>query len=804
MKVSLSWLKEYVPIHLPVKDLADNLTMAGLEIEAITDRYAELATTRVGRIKSVSAHPNADRLRVCQVDVGDRELTIVCGAANAAADLLVPVAMPGTVLPDGMKIKTSVIRGQRSDGMLCGAPELGLGPDSGGLMLLDGHLTVGAALTEALGLSDPVFEVGLTPNRADCLSFIGIAREVAAIEKCRVSYPPIPGSDAGNDVMQHTSVRIEAPDHCQRYAAALIEDVAIAPSPFWLQDRLLSIGLRPVNNVVDITNFVMMEMGQPLHAFDFDRLADHRIVVRTAKAGERFTTLDGKTHRLEPDMLMICDGQKPVAVAGVMGGLNSEIESDTTRVLLESACFDPISVRKTAKRLGIGTDASHRFERGVDPLATVRAMNRAAALIEEIAGGRRVSGHIDENPVPFQPRCIALSVPAANRLLGTAIDREEMTALLAAIEIDVQPSEETSTLRVTPPSYRVDISRPEDLMEEIARLWGYQRIPTTFPLMTGHTVALPNRVALRGTLRTLMTGLGFSEAVNYSFESAEARDWLRLDPEDPRRRTLQLLNPLSEDQAVMRSSLVSGLLQTMARNASKQIRDMRLFEIGKTFIVREGGALPQETEMLVALWTGARNLPAWQGQADCDFYDIKGALEALLLGLDVRVVHFTALPDAECRYTRPGHTALVSVGQTALGIVGEVHPKTLRMTGLKNSAFIFELNLEVLTGLIPVGKTFSPLSRFPSISRDITLIVDEKIESGRIVETVITGDDPYIENVHLFDVFKGSPIPEGKKSISFRITYRSPEGTLEDEVINSIHTTLSQRLIHDFKADLPA
>jgi len=806
MKVSLSWLKEYVSIPLPEKELADALTMAGLEIEAVENRFANLATNRVGRIISVTAHPNADRLRVCRVDVGDRELTIVCGAPNAEPDLLVPVAMPGAELPNGVTIKETVIRGQRSEGMLCGAPELGLGPDSGGLMRLDAHLAVGASLPEALGLSDTVFEIGLTPNRADCLSVLGVAREVAAIAKSRVQYPRIDLVDADADIFQHTSVHIEAPEHCPRYAARLLEGITVAPSPFWLQDRLSSIGLRPVNNVVDITNFVMMEMGQPLHAFDFDHLADHRIVVRTAKTGETFTTLDGKTRRLEPDMLMICDGQKPVAIAGVMGGLNSEIEVGTTRVLLESACFDPISIRRTAKRLGLATDASHRFERGVDPLATVRALDRAAELMQNIAGGRLISGHIDENPGPFKARQIELSVSATNRLLGTTIDRQEMIALLSAVEIEVRthPDGSDDRLHVTAPSYRVDIQRPEDLMEEVARLWGYQRIPTTFPSITGQTAPLPSRFALRSVIRNLMTGLGFSEAVNYSFEHPNACDRLQLGLDDPRRGTIQILNPLSEDQAVLRSTLVSGLLQTMYRNASQQIRDLRLFEIGTTFRTRKGGGLPRETEMLAALWTGARDLPGWQQPSEaCDFYDIKGALEALLAGMDVKAARFTTQPDEACRYTRPGHTALVSAGGTLLGLVGEIHPKTLQLMGLKQPTFIFEADLEVLSALIPKRKSFSPLSKFPSTSRDITLILDEEIESGRVIEAACEGDEHFIESVQLFDVFTGDPIAPGKKSISIRITYRSSGGTLEDEVINGIHTSLSQRLIRGFKADLP-
>lgn len=496
------------------------------------------------------------------------------------------MALPGTILPGGLELKSVVIRGQQSDGMLCGESELGLGPDSSGLMILAENAPVGESLTKALGISDPVFEIGLTPNRPDCLSILGIAREVAAIEKKRVQYPDTNLPDTASHISNITSVTIEAPDHCPRYAARLVENITVAPSPFWLQDRLISIGLRPINNIVDITNFVMMEMGQPLHAFDFDHLSENRIVVRTAAEGEIFTTLDQKERRLSSDMLMICDGNKPVAVAGVMGGLNSEIENATTRVLIESACFNPISIRKTAKRLGLSTDASYRFERGVDPHVTVRALNRAAKLMVEIAGGTLIGGHIDAHPRPAKSITIGLSVSATNRLLGTDINKGDMCNLLSTIEIGIKPSGKDISpdlIEVTPPSYRVDITRPEDLMEEIARLSGYNNIPTTLPAMPAQTLQLPGRTHLRSAIRQRMIGLGFSEAINYSFIHHASCDRLNLKADDSRRATIAILNPLSEDQAIMRSSLIPGLLETMHRNNSKQIKDLKLFEIGQTF-----------------------------------------------------------------------------------------------------------------------------------------------------------------------------------------------------------------------------
>jgi phenylalanyl-tRNA synthetase beta chain len=808
MKVSLSWLKEYVSIKMTEKDLANALTMAGLEVESITDRFSDLSPIRVGRITAVTPHPQADRLTICHVDIGDKTLTIVCGAPNVAPGRIVPVALPGTVLPSGLELKNTIIRGQHSEGMLCGESELGLGSDSGGLMILADNTPVGDSLTKALGISDTVFEIGLTPNRPDCLSIIGIAREVAAIEKGRVRYPDTNLPDTGGHLYDITSVTIEAPDHCPRYAARVIENITIKPSPFWLQDRLVSIGLRPINNIVDITNFVMMEIGQPLHAFDFDHLAENRIVVRTAAEGEIFTTLDQKERRLSSDMLMICDGKKPIALAGVMGGLNSEIKTGTTRVLLESACFDPISIRKTAKRLGLSTDASYRFERGVDPHITVRALNRAARLMEEIAGGRLIGGHIDAHPRPAPLKTIDLSVSATNRLLGTTIEKKEMCNLLSTIEIGNETADKDASpdlIPVTPPSFRVDITRPEDLMEEIARLSGYSNIPTTLPAMPAQTLQLPGRTHIRSVIRQQMIGLGFSEAVNYSFIHHASCDRLNLRADDSRRATVAILNPLSEDQTVMRSSLIPGLLETVRRNASKQIKDLKLFEIGQTFYAKNRDALPKETEFLAGLWTGVRSAPAWhQPPVACDFYDLKGAVQEMLSGFNISGVLFTQQPDDECTYLRPGFTAQIVSGENLIGVLGEVHPGTLKNYDLKQTVFVFELDLEKTALLIPEKKAFLSLSKFPATSRDVTLIISKNIESNRVLEMVNTGDEELVENVHLFDVFEGDPIQRGKKSISFRITYRSNTETLEDELINTVHYRISEKLIRAFRADLPA
>ncbi len=804
MKFSLSWLRQYLNVELSPEALADALTMAGLEIDAVADRYTYLDTVIAGRITDISPHPNADKLQVCRVDIGKQFLTVVCGAKNIKVNMMVPCALPGTLLPDGRQLEKGVIRGQESEGMLCSATELGIGPDGSGIMVLDPITKPSTPLASALGLSDTVFEVDLTPNRPDCLSMIGIAREIAAIQGTRLTYPEIKTDNQGNDINAQTSVTIKDPDLCPRYAARLVFDVTVGPSPFWLQDRLLSIGLRPINNIVDITNFVMMETGQPLHAFDFDRLAGHGIVVKKAGDHKTFTTLDNKERPLSPDTLLICDKEKPVALAGVMGGLNSEIDATTTRVLIESACFNPTSIRKTAKRLGLGTDASHRFERGVDPEGTVKALERAAALMGEVSCGRIIDGLIDANPVPYTPEPIQLSTEKTNRILGLSLSRKEMDKYLTSIEFKTEPSEE-DLLLVIPPSYRVDVARPEDLMEEIARLSGYDHIPTTFPLIPSNTKPLDTTLKIREEIKNILLGTGFHEAVNYSFVSESSCDLLRLGPDHPGRATVKILNPLTEDQAVMRTSLIPGLLGAVRHNITRQTKTVRLFETGKVFFHTQDDHQPKEVEMLACIWTGRRNKTSWVTKgADCDFYDMKGVAEVLLDTLRLGNVTFTAASPESCDYTKPGHTARICVGDIPVGILGELHPEIRGSYDLKQTAFLMEIDISVLIPLIPLEKTSTPLPIYPATSRDITLIIDKRTEANNVLQSIQQTNEKLVENIFIFDVYEGKPIQKGQKSLSIRITYRSSEGTLEDEVVNDIHKDITNRLIKEFDASLPA
>ncbi len=803
MKVSLSWLQSYIDIQMDVEALADMLTMAGLEVDSVYDRYDFLSTVLVGRITSIAPHPKADKLQLCDVRAGEQRFQVVCGAPNAAAGMLAPLALPGTELIDGTMLSEGKIRGEISQGMLCSGVELGLGADSSGLMVLDNSLTDGTPLNEALGLSDAVLEIDLTPNRPDCLSVLGVAREIAGHQGRTIERPDLQLPQTGGDINDYTSVTIEAPSHCPRYTARLIEDLKVQPSPFWLQDRLLSVGLRPINNLVDITNFVMMETGQPLHAFDFDQLAEHRIVVRTADSGEIFTTLDEKERTMNDEVLMICDGEKAVGIGGVMGGMNSEIQDTTTRVLLESAYFDPVSIRKTAKSLGLNTDAAHRFERGVDPHGTLFALNRAAALMASLGQGRLVGGTIDVQSDLPQPKVIELKVDAANRLLGTDLDQKAMADLLTAIEFQVDDTDE-NTLTVNPPSFRVDVRRPEDLMEEIARCHGYNNIPTTFPHIPALSAEAHPLLRQRQRIRDHLTGIGFTETINYSFIHRDSCDRLQMPEDDPRRRQVAILNPLSEDQSVLRTTLVPGLMETMNRNLSRQSKTLKLFETGNVFIDQGKSDLPQETEMLAGLWTGDRYTPGWHSKTvACDFYDLKGVVESLLVGLKTPEAQFTQLATDQCIYTQPGASALIQIGGRRIGIMGQVSRAVLNAYDLKQSAFVFEIDISQLIEFIPDMVQAQPLPRYPSTARDTTLIVNQGLEADMLLKHIRAMDQPLVEEIRLFDVFQGEPIAQDRKSVSLRIIYRSATQTLEDDEVNQIHKDITDQLIQQFKADLP-
>ena len=802
MKVSISWLKEYINTNTDAQTLADKLTMAGLEVDSVTDRFEYLNSVKVGKILEIQPHPNADKLRLCKVSIGDDELSVVCGADNIKEGHMVPAAMPGTCFPDGSVLKVGSIRGEKSQAMLCSEKELGLGEDDAGIMILENSLEPGSALNTALDISDMVLEIDLTPNRPDCTSIIGVAREIAANEGIELTIPAVEIKESGEPIDNQTSVTIKDPDHCQRYAARLITNVNIAPSPFWLQDRLLSVGLRPINNIVDITNFVMMETGQPLHAFDFNRLEENRIVVKLASNGEKFTTLDKQERELKDHMLMICDAKQPVGVAGVMGGLFSEVENDTTAILLESAYFRPTSIRKTAKKLGLATDASFRLERGVDPEGTVNALNRASQLMAELSGGVIAKGYIDEHPKPVIRPEIHLSVKRTHDILGINPDADKITKILKSIEFNVTSIDENNLL-VVPPSYRVDVQRPEDLMEEVARLIGYDNIPTTAPI--GAVDALKPLSVLENSqkIKQILIGLGYNEVVNYSFIHEASPDRLTLNDDDYRRKCVKLLNPLNEEQAVLRTCLIPGLLETMERNNRRQNKDLRIFEMGKIFIDNDQDDLPNEINYLGLLLTGRRSDSSWHTKTQkCDFYDLKGVLEGLFQMLQVKSSYIRINPK-NFPYYRPGYSAEIIIDGKSIGVLGEVYPDVLKNYGLKQTAYICEINLDTLIPKMPQEKNFKDLPKFPSTSRDLTLILNSEIEVQTVFDSIMKYSKDLVESVTLLDVYEGKPIEEGKKSVSFRITFRSWKKTLKDSFVNKMHKDIADLVIKEFGAGLP-
>jgi phenylalanyl-tRNA synthetase beta chain len=810
MKVTLSWIKEYISLDLEPDEIASKLTMAGLEVDAVENLYEYLQEIVVAKVLEVRNHPNADKLSCCVVDTGSKKPAhIVCGAPNVRAGMFSACALPGVTLPGDFTIKKSKLRGEVSEGMLCSGAELRLDTDAAGIMDLPGEYEPGTPLVQALNFADTVLEIDLTPNRPDCLSVMGVAREVGAfvepnqkIAKPDVTFPEHRLKSAS--IHEFAKVDIRDPDLCPQYSAGLLFDVTVGPSPFWLRRRLESVGLTPINNVVDVTNFVMMETGQPLHAFDYDELAQGRIVVQKAGKAMEFTPLDSKVHQLDTDMLMICDGQRPVALAGVMGGENSEISSNTTRVLIESACFNPVSIRRTAKRTGIATDASHRFERGVDPDGTVYALQRTVNLIAELCDATIAPDIIDACPGEPVPLCIELDPEALNIRLGTKLTTGEISRILESVEFRVQPSG-NGCLMVSVPTFRVDVTRPEDLSEEVARLWGYNRISTTYPPVPAKGRPLNPVILTRGAVRRILNGLSFHEAINYNFIARDFCERLHLAENDSRRNVVEILNPLSDQMAVLRTSLLPGLLDNMRRNISQQTDTLHLFEIGKTFFNTDKNTLPDELEMVAGLMTGNRTRQTWYSKKQpMDFFDIKGVVEDLLEGLGIDEVSFTRLQGAVSPYFEPGYGAKIQT-QKDLGVLGKISRPVLKQFGLKQDAYVFELNLAAVMACMPDQIQAKPLPRYPSISQDVTLIVDHQVPVGNILGQMktIAQKEFLVEDMYLFDLFEGSPLAEGKKSLSFRIVYRSDNKTLTEKHVRKLHAAISNRLVEAFHADLP-
>ena len=793
MLVSLKWLKDYVNINVTAEELAEKLTMAGLEVDGIKTIRPSFSGVVAAKITSVKPHPAADKLSLCDVTDGSQTYRVVCGAQNIKAGDIVPLAKVGATIPGGYTIKSSVLRGEKSDGMLCSEAELSTGDDSSGIWQLPENLTLGVPLETALDLSDTVLDVSITPNRSDCLSMIGIAREVATITGEKIKIPVGRIKEIVEEISSYTSVTIIDADLCPRYTARLLINVKVGSSPAWMKTRLESAGLRSINNVVDVTNFVMLEMGQPLHAFDFRFLEQGKIIVRKSRDDEEFTSLDGKTRKLPADTLLICDGVKPVAIGGIMGGLNSEVKDDTQFVLLESAYFNPVSIRRSARKLAMPTDASFRFERGIDPEGVIRALNRAAQLIADLSGGNIYKNCIDKYPqkVPAV-KDIPLRLSRIRQLTGTEIDAKEVIEILQSIGMTVGNAGKDNYL-VTPPTFRVDIKREIDLIEEVIRIYGYDRVPVTLPNVAVVEMASNPRMDLEEKIRHILIGTGYSEVVNYSFVTPEFVDYLCLPENDERRRLVRIKNPLAEDQSVMRTTMVFGLLDAMKKNNNNGSLDLKIFEMGRVFIDRKREELPEEKNMLACLLTGVMTDNLWGNKVNADFYDLKGCLENIFYDFKLTNCHYRSSISEP--FLHPGKSCGIYIGELLAGYMGQVHPDTLERMDLRNCACVFEINLDILANQVNNLIHYKEISKFPAVTRDVAFLIPAEMETNYMIDIVLRQNEELLENVVIFDIYAGKGISEGMKSLGLRFSYRAPDRTLTDVEVNNIHDKIVQNTV---------
>lgn len=803
MRFSVDWLKEYVKTERPPEELADQLTMLGAEVERVFPFSAPMPTLAAGRIESMSPHPNAKNLSLCLVNAGAEPIQVVCGAPNARAGVSAPFAPVGSTLPNGGAIRAANIRGETSYGMLCSEKELGISEDADGIMELQ-DAPPGTLLSEPLGMNDMILDVSITPNRPDCLSVVGIAREIAAKDRLPLIMPPAQLTETGDPVEKRAAVEIHDSDLCPRYAARVVLNVRVGPSPMWMQRRIRSAGMRPINNIVDATNFVLMELGHPLHAFDLDLLSENRIVVRRAREGETLLTLDGKERALNGGMLVIADADKPVALAGIMGGADSEVGGNTTDILLESAYFDPVNVRRTSKALGLQTEASYRFERGADPEAVPRALDRTAQLIADIAGGTVCKGAIDCHPKPAQPVRIRLRPERANALLGVEIPTDEMRGILTRLGFQVSGEE---TLETVAPTFRPDIEREVDLIEEAARVYGYDKIPVTLPTGTAAPKRNEER-ALRLRVGGIMRRRGLSEAVNMPWLPKDALDAVRLPDDDPRREQIALKNPMTTEMAVLRSTLLPSLLENIARNSRRQVNRARLYELQRVFLIDKSSDKRGEKEAARERWTLGGVLwgddpNRWtEPTRPLDFYDAKGVVETLFedLGIDNWRLERGVHPGFH-----PGRSAQVFVNETAVGDLGEAHPDVMDAYDLPGRAYLFEIDMEALAPFAQEERQMTPLPQFPGAARDLAVVVDENIPAEAVLRAIHNppqeGADGIVHTARLFDLYTGEGIGEGKKSLAFALFFQKSGGTLTDEEIEDAMERILQTLKQELNAE---
>ncbi len=775
MKLPWSWIQEFVDLSdVTPEAYAHALTMTGSMVEGIENAGNEIKNVVVGKIEKIERHPDADKLVVCQVNVGAETIQIVTGAPNVKEGQLVPVALHKSTLPGGVKITKGKLRGVVSMGMMCSHEELGMaledyaGACEDGILILQEDIVPGTDIREALNLNENVIDFDITSNRPDCFSVIGIARETAATldKPLQLHKPEVKGG--GGDVHEMAKVDVLDTEACPRYAARVVKQVKIAPSPKWMQDRLKNSGIRAINNIVDITNYILLEYGQPMHAFDLNRVAGHHITVRRAKDGEKMVTLDSTPHVLDSEMLVISDDEKAVALAGVMGGENSEITEDASTVLFECANFEPTRVRRSAKKAGLRTESSLRYEKGLDPEMIPEALNRACELVEMLGAGVVCDGVIDVNhttdkrkPIPFVPEKI-------NAFLGTNISGSFMIESLKKLGFTVDGD------TCMAPTYRVDVLEMADVAEEIVRMYGYDKLPTT-PLRGETTMGGQTETEnKKDQIKSMLCGMGMYEIYTYTFTTPKMFDLLQVPKDSALRNVVQIQNPLGEDTSIMRTTTVGAMMDTVARNVNLRNDQAKLFEIGKVYLPQKGEELPQERDKVTLVCYGG----------DSDFYTLKGAVEALVAGLDIQDAEYTA--NTQEPMFHPGRCAQLQAGGQNCGILGEIHPSVVKNYGLKLRVYVAELDLADLLQHANKEKKFKPLPKFPAVTRDIAVLVDRTIPVHNVETVIRKTAGEVLEQVKLFDVYQGEQVPEDKKSVAYALVMRSHDGTLEEETIQSI------------------
>lgn len=795
MRVSMKWLKELVAVDLPVPELVDRLDMTGTAVEAVHVAGESLDNVVVGLVAEKVRHPEADKLWVTTIDVGDgTPRTIVCGAQNFEAGDKVPVALVGAVLPGGFEIKKAKLRGVVSEGMNCSARELGLGSDHEGLMILPADAPVGTPFAEYQGLADSIVELEVTPNRPDCLSMAGVAREVGAVLGLPTTVPQQTPSESGEPVESLATIEIADPDLCLRYSARVIRGVTIGPSPDWLAEKVAAAGARPISNVVDVTNLVMFELGQPLHAFDLATLAageDGRasITVRRARPGEQLTTLDGIDRTLTPEVLLIADPSGPIALAGVMGGEATEVSEKTVDILLESACFLPGSVSRTSRSLGLVSEASMRFERVVDRTGCVAALDRAAALIAELGGGTVAPGVIDVYPHPHVAQRLTLRAERLQQVLGVTIPAEEVVAILSRLGCEV--TRHADRFEVVAPSFRPDLEREVDLIEEVLRVWGMERVEATLPAGRGRVGGLTSEQRWRERIGATLRATGLNETMTYAFG----------DPDDVERASMplgdgellvQLLNPMSVEQAILRHSLLPGLLRSVSYNQRRGVSDVHLYEMGSVFITAEGRKQPKERLMVGGVLAGSWSGPSWSAApSELDFFDGKGIIEALVRDLAADRFRMRV---AELPWLQPGRAAEVLLGGEVVGWLGEVHPLVCDRFECDAPVVAFELDVRRLVRGARDARPFSEPPRFPAVELDLAVVVPEDVSAERLEQTVRSAGGKLLAEMRLFDVYRGPGVAEGSKSMALKLWYRAPDRTLTTDEVEGAHAKLVRKV----------